>query len=145
MLVASAKAVVKTFALSTGGIEETLRRSIGWWHMRSDQLIADESFLGAIGLGVFNDTAVALGVTGLPGPITDINDDVWALWFGFQGQSNILTAVGVVGDPQQGWRQDFDSRVMRKVDVGQTLVWIAEASTTGITLTGAVSHYATRR
>ena len=43
----------------------------------SDQTAATEDQLGAIGMAVVSDQAVAVGVTAVPTPITDMGSDLW--------------------------------------------------------------------
>jgi len=71
-----------------------------------------ETAFGSFGMGAFNDTAVALGVTGLPGPNTDTDAD----WFVHQGmtvQFDFLSSVGFYSDG--GHHYTIDSKAMRKI------------------------------
>ena len=43
----------------------------------TDQVAADELVLGALGMAVVSDQAVAIGVTAVPTPITDMGSDLW--------------------------------------------------------------------
>ena len=61
---------------------------------------------GAIGFGVFNDTAIALGITALPDPVTNVQSNFWFMHQMIMTTSNANEAV------------DFDSAGQRKVVEG---------------------------
>ncbi len=142
--VASAvKAVHTSFNLSTPGIGETLRRVRGWASAISDTVAASEAYLGAMGIAIVSDTALALGITALPGPFTDINDDIWLFWMGFGGNVTLLDSTGVVVQPP--YIQLIDNRAMRRVEEGQAVVVMVEnAQSTGMIFRSALSLYASR-
>ena len=92
----------------------------------SDQLGADEIQIGAYGMAVVSDQAVAVGVTAVPTPITDMGSD---LWFVHQMCYNDFQFVSGVGFHSDGAHQyEIDSKAMRKVDIGQDLVVVAEVA-----------------
>ena len=90
----------------------------------------DEGFFGAVGVGVFTDAALAVGVTAVQSPIAEETWDGW-LWH----QYVYVIAGGVVGtgaattDNQGGLsmsaRYVVDSKAMRKlpIDMGLAVVW----------------------
>ena len=89
----------------------------------SDQTGTSESPHGVLGLGVFNDTAAALGVTGLPAPSAQAN----AAWFAYQAVSHEFTFVSGVGfDGSSGTHYQVDSKSMRKVGQDQDIVVIGD-------------------
>ena len=98
----------------------------------SDQLAASETQVGALGMAVVSDQAVAVGVTAIPTPVTDMASD---LWFVHQLLYNEFTFASGVGFNEDGLHQyEIDSKAMRKVDIGQDLVIVGElsgASSTG--------------
>ena len=47
------------------------------WLLQSDQAVAIEEQTAAFGVAVVSDQAVAVGVTAVPTPITDIGSDLW--------------------------------------------------------------------
>ena len=101
----------------------------------SDQVIASESQIGAFGMAIVSDQAVAVGVTAVPTPISDMGSD---LWFVHQLLYNDFTFVSGVGVSDDGMHQyEIDSKAMRKVDIGQDLVIVGElaAGFGGFTMT----------
>ena len=93
----------------------------------SDQVIASEDQGGALGMAVVSDQATAIGVSAVPTPITDMGSD---LWFVHQQYHTAFTLVSGVGfDGRSGQVVDIDSKAMRKVDIGQDVVIVAESDT----------------
>jgi len=74
---------------------------------------------------VVSDEAVAVGVSAVPTPVTQLGSD---LWFAHKYMMCSGSAVndGVVGCPFS-----LDSKAMRKVDVGQDLVVVLERGDVG--------------
>ncbi len=92
------------------------------YFMRSDQAAAREDQNGAAGFAVVSDQAVAIGVTAVPTPVTDLASD---LWFAHE----VMWAAGSsVNDGQVGFGFTIDSRAMRKVEDGQDIVHVLESS-----------------
>ncbi len=58
----------------------TIRRAIGRFWIQSDQAAVAEPQLGAFGLMVVSTVAATLGVTAIPGPTTNDEDEAWFLW-----------------------------------------------------------------
>ncbi len=83
--------------------------------------VADSIICGAIGLYVVTTDAFAIGVTALPGPLTDANND-WFMWQTFQlfGNSSAVNSIAST------LRFDFDSRGMRKLKDGDVLAMMLE-------------------
>jgi len=80
----------------------------------SDQSGVSENPFGGFGMIVINDKAAALGITAIPCPITNSNDD----WFVWQGMADQFAFGDATGFAQVGQRYDIDSKAMRKVDSG---------------------------
>jgi len=94
----------------------TIRRLRGSFSIISDQSAASETQNGAIGACVVGDLAVAAGVASIKDPVTDVEDDTW-LWY----QSfNLKNEVGEFGRMQF----EIDSKAMRKVEIGNSLVFV---------------------
>ncbi len=55
----------------------TILRERNFWFARSDVVTGGEEWGGAVGACVVSDQAVAIGVTAVPTPITDIDSDLW--------------------------------------------------------------------
>jgi len=85
---------------------------------KSDQTAAVERAAGAIGLAVVSDQATAIGVSAIPTPITDAGSQ---LWFMHQMLFSNLDA----GDGTSLYT--IDSKAMRKVEVGEDIVAVAES------------------
>ena len=101
--------------------------------LRSDQNSVAEVQAVALGAAVVSDQAVAVGVTAVPTPDTDMGSDLWFLHqilFGDEVSLSNLTK------PQS--TASLDSKAMRKVDIGQDVVVVAEmiaAVSSGVTFT----------
>ena len=98
--------------------------------VRSDQAAAIEHQGVGVGLGVVSDQAVAVGVSALPTPITDLASHLWFLHKIIYADESALTDRT---RPQTN--VSVDSKAMRKVEVGSDLVVMAEL--TGFSL-GAI-------
>ncbi len=102
----------------------TMVRTRGMIHVRSDQAIATESMALQYGHAVISDEAAAIGVTAIPTPSTNNDSD---LWYVFE------TVLGSYFDNVDGSIQNFntqsiESKAMRKVEGGQTIVSVVESS-----------------
>ena len=97
--------------------------------IESDQASADESQLGAFGMAVVLDQAEAIGVTAVPTPVTDSGSDLWFVHQWASAKLKLNTAVGF--DTQGQTQYVVDSKAMRKVDIGQTMVGVGEFSSAG--------------
>ncbi len=90
----------------------------------TDQTVANELFGCAIGQCVVSDQSVAIGVTAVPTPVTDLGSDLWLMHDTSMGSTENLSAVGFT--PRAGYVKDYDSRAMRKVVEGQDIMLVAE-------------------
>ena len=90
----------------------------------SDQAAATEEQVGAFGIGFVNVVAGALGITALPGPITDGSWPGWFVWKSFVQELIFSSAIGI--NPNFGMTFDIDSKAMRKFSGDQSLVFVAE-------------------
>ncbi len=93
----------------------------------SDQSAATETQSAAIGWAVVSDQAVAVGVTAVPTPVSELGSD---LWFVHQ----YILARGInLADYQQ---IEIDSKAMRKVEEGSDVVVVGErgAASDGVQL-----------
>jgi len=101
----------------------------------SDQVIATEEALGAVGVAVVSDQAEAIGITAVPTPTTDMASDLWLV---HQIIMTGFTFASGVGISEPGFFQySVDSKAMRKVQDGEDVVVVAEgnsASTGGFNL-----------
>ncbi len=106
----------------------TVLRTRVEWNFRSDQVVANESPTGSIGMIVAKEIAVNIGVTAVPGPIAEVDAD----WFVYQGVTSPLRFVSATGivDPA-GTKYTIDSKAMRKVGPADDIVWVAELRNAG--------------
>ena len=96
---------------------------------------ATNEVTGAFGMIVVSSDAFAVGVTAVPGPLTDIEND-WVVYEPFALSSE---ATNPAADSQiSNWKRQFDSRGMRKLKFGEVLAFVIEAvqsdATTGTVL-----------
>ncbi len=101
------------------------------WLVRSDQSAASETYIGNFGFAVVSDQAVAIGVTAVPTPATDLGSDLWFLQDQWIGRFELVGSA--INEDTQA--RKIDSKAMRKVDIGQDIVGVTEA---GIGGTGCV-------
>ena len=92
----------------------------------SDQEAAVEQQAAAFGLAIVSDQAVAVGVTAVPTPSTEAASDLWFVHKWMLADSVNLTDRAVGGQPYS-----IDSKVMRRVDIGQDMVGVVERTSTG--------------
>ena len=123
-IAANAKVLLGSFSLSNPGIDETVLRTVGTILVYSDQTAGSEGQLGAFGLIVVSDTALALGITAVPGPVTDGADDGWFLYQPINQRLNVASGVGL--NPDFGIRYDFDSKAKRVVSDGKGMAIVVE-------------------
>ncbi len=107
------KVLLGTVVLSNPGINETIRRTRGIISWASDQGAAIEDQIGAFGMIVVNDLALAAGAASIPGPITDGSDDGWFVWVPLSSRGSAAASGLIVSVEEQ-----FDSKAMRKVEEG---------------------------
>ncbi len=93
--------------------------------VKSDQRAVSEQYQVGIGIAVVSDQALAIGITAVPTPFTDLGSDLFFLWNAIAGQISVTTDVGVL---QEGLLQNVDSKAMRKVEDGQDIAITIENS-----------------
>ncbi len=113
----------------------TVVRSHVFLSLQSDQVIATEDQQVAFGGCVVSDQAVAIGVTAVPTPLTDLGSDLWYMWKMLQNSFALLSAIGVATNFNKTW--EIDSKAMRKVEDGQDIIDVFEVASTsdGLSLT----------
>ncbi len=90
----------------------------------SDQQIATETQIAAFGLCVVSDQALAIGITAVPTPVTDLGSD---LWFVHQMTFNDFTFASAASYQSSAGRiYEIDSKAMRKVNDDQDIVLVFE-------------------
>jgi len=103
----------------------------------SDQEIAGENQIGAVGLCVVSDQAVGVGVTAVPTPITDLDSDLWFAHQILLSSFQFLDATGI--SAPAGSAYTMDSKAMRKVNDDQQIIIVQENSTAGLGQTTLVA------
>ncbi len=101
----------------------TITRTIVELHISSDQSGASECQIGALGFGVVNRVAGALGITGLPGPATDCG---WPGWFAHRFFTQEFLFITGTGTEEKGREYHIDSRAQRKVETEEDIVAMIE-------------------
>ena len=104
----------------------TIVRTRLTWYVRSDQTAALEGYQTAIGMGVFSDAAIQVGVASLPTPFTDLGSDAWLMHETIAGVFIFISGVGI--DPVGGILRQLDSKAMRKVEDGDNIAIVGENS-----------------
>ncbi len=117
---AASKVLAATLTLDNPGITETVIRTLGRYLVQSDQAAGVEFQLGAWGMIVINDLAVAAGAASIPGPVTDASDDGWFVWEPFSTFGTRASAVGQWQDVH------FESKAARRVEEGFTIAIMVE-------------------
>jgi len=80
--------------------------------------------LGAMGIGLVSQRAAAVGITAIPGPITD---SLWDGWFVHQFlAARKLTRSDIGFDSQDATHYVIDSKAMRKFEGSQQIVFVVE-------------------
>ena len=120
---AASKVLLGSFSPTTSG-DVTALRTVGYVSIASDNSGATEFQIGAFGMIVVSDTALALGITAIPGPITDIADDGWFTYLPFGFEELVLTQAGV--RPNRMRHMPLDSRGKRIVEDGRAVAIVAE-------------------
>ncbi len=121
---AASKVLMGGFTLSNPNIDETELRAVGAISVITDDTTTSEQQIGAFGMMLVTDLAVAAGAASIPGPITDREDDGWFVYVPIV-QSNIkLSNVGIQTDA--GHLYEFDSKAKRRVEEGRQIVIMVE-------------------
>ena len=105
----------------------TIVRTRGTWLVRSDQSAASELYIGNLGMAVVSDQAIAIGVTAVPTPATDLASDLWFLSEQWLGRFD-LVGTSIMSEVTS---KVVDSKAMRKVEEGQDIAFVAEAGIGG--------------
>ena len=93
--------------------------------MWSDIASTTESPFGAIGMMIVSGEALDIGVTAIPLPYDQNQDDRW-LFHSFWHQGLITAADLQVGPSTCGMTFEIDNKAMRKVQDNDVLVWVIQ-------------------
>jgi len=132
--------LIGSITLSNAGIGEVVRRTRGRWLVLSDTQAAYEEGIAALGFIVVTDTALGVGATAIPGPVTDANDDGWFVWEPWLG---LVGGCAVGGSPStvagNNNSNEFDSKAMRRVEEGFSVAVMIENASAAFALDVAMS------
>jgi len=106
----------------------TIVRTRGMLYLATDQQAALESQTVNYGRVVVTDQAVAIGVSAVPTPVTDDVSD-WFVFETLMAEVRVVTAASVF---EVGRAQMFDSKAMRKVDLGDQVISVVEVNAAGV-------------
>jgi len=124
-VVAGATAVLLT-SLNAAGLALrpfTIVRTRGLLMAITDQVAATEEPFGALGFAVVSDQASAIGVTAVPTPIVDAGSSLFFSWTPWYASIGFSTGSGLVN---YQYTTEFDSKAMRKVEVGEDIIATVE-------------------
>ena len=110
---ANSRVLLGSFVVPGDGAGLTVIRTVGQFSISSDQQATTEQQIGAFGLIVATDAALAVGITALPDPVTEIADDGWFVYRSFSQDFRFITAAGVM--PDFAMPYEFDSKAKRKI------------------------------
>ena len=110
---ANSAVLLATLVLSNQGIDETILRSVGSIYVVPDTTVSEVQ-IGAFGIVLATDVAIGVGITALPDPFSEIEDDGWFVFVPIVQSDLMATAVGQV----VGMKYDFDSKAKRVVETG---------------------------
>ena len=119
-----------THSLSAGALALrpfTILRTRGYWHVRSDQISAAETWGATLGMAVVTEQAVAVGVTAVPTPATDMGSDSFFLHQMVLGFFAFTTGAAYI---ESGKGMEFDSKAMRRVEDGSDIITVIETPST---------------
>ena len=137
---ANSKVLLASFALSNPGIDVIILRCIGGISVASDQAAAAEVQIGAFGMILVTDQALAAGIASIPGPFTNGDDDGWFCHQSFAQQGDLVSGQGIVS----GW-YPIDTKGKRIVHgEGVSIALVAENAhaTYGLVLYEAIRFLA---
>ena len=99
--------------------------------MQSDQAVASEFQLGAVGMIVVSADALAVGITAIPSPGDDIDSDGWFVWVPL-----LSTIKAGTSETDLGYHTIIDSKAQRVIHEGSVIAVVAEnfSATAGMQL-----------
>ena len=123
---ATTAVLLETFPVDGSFVEEgfTIVRVRGVLSVELSASSADQEAVGAFGIGIFNDSAVAAGVGSLLSPWTELDWDGWLVWQAWAFTFESITQAGVLMFSKEFM---IDSKAMRKVQPQETVCVIAES------------------
>ena len=123
---AASAVLLGSFSVADTAFDQTVLRSVGMIGVQSDQAAASELQLGAFSMAIVTDSALAVGVTAIPDPVTEADDDIWFVYQPFMQALQFADATGFTA--QRMTQYPFDSKAKRKMDAGKSIVLIVANS-----------------
>jgi len=120
---ANSKVLLGGFTPNLATIDETVLRTVGVISVETDTIANAESQIGAWGMILVSDVAFGIGITAVPGPITDASDDGWFAYQAIAQSTGVATSVGARLNSVQYM---LDSRAKRIVEEGQTVAVVVQ-------------------
>ena len=90
----------------------------------SDQEVANEQPIGAVGIAIVKEPARAIGITAIPTPIDEASDDAWLM------HRFLESRVTAASTDDRILNIEFDSKAMRRLEDGDSIVLTVENSST---------------
>jgi len=118
----------------------TIVRTRGYLHIHSDQFAATEDQAITYGEIVVSDQAVAAGAASIPAPEANAGSDFHV----FEQLVNSFLFLSAVGTQVHGFGRSFDSKAMRKVDLGEDLAIMIEVGISGVSEGVTVTSFSKR-
>ena len=128
MAVASGAAVIhQSFPVDASIVDSgsTITRVRGIISVALDSAAADIDVTGAIGFGIFGDSAFAAGVASLLTPYDEAN---WGGWFVHQYYTMRYELLDATGSLFSSIEFEIDSKAQRKLELQNTMVVVAESN-----------------
>ncbi len=107
-------------------LKPTIVRSRGEVTIRPQTFGADLSIGGALGICVVSDEALAAGTAAIPRPFDDADWGGWMVWQSFFYNLEFSDTTGL-RQVDKSWQ--VDSKAMRKVSDGESVVLMCESQT----------------
>ena len=104
----------------------TVIRSHIAFAVKSDQAAAIEQQNVGFGMAVVSDQSIAIGVTAVPTPITDLASSLW-----FLHSLNFAEESALTDRTKPHSVRYLDSKAMRKVEIGQDIAIVIETAAVG--------------
>ena len=126
---ANAKIILASFGIegSEAGPASTVVRNRGVLSIIPAVVSSAQEIVGAYGMGVVSDQAFAAGAASIPGPWTDSDWEGWMVWVPFAYRLEVSTDISRL---LSQFDVVIDSKAMRKVTAGETMVQMVESQAT---------------
>ena len=115
-----------SFVLVDSANDVTILRTVGGIAVQSDQIAASELQLGAFAMGIVTDTALGVGASAIPDPVTDVSDDIWHVYQPILQSMSFVTAAGF--ENKRATYYPIDSKAKRKMDSKKAIALIVANS-----------------